>query len=493
MSGLSVSDVVSVSVTLAPQAAQVRNFGSLLLLGDSDIIDTTQRYRLYTSLAAVGGDFGSNAPEYAGARDFFSQSPQPQFIYVGRWAATATHGRLTCAVLSTAAQAMSNFTPILNGGVNFSVDGNAQNLSGLNFSAQTNLNGVATVIQNAFSGSATVIWDSVNSRFVIKSATTGAASAVTFGATGAGTDISHLIGSGATDGGYTTQGQAAETFESCVNTFTALTNVWYGLAHATTTTISDNDIVQVAQIIEASSPSHVYGVTTQEPGALLSTSNTDLAALLQAANLSRTFCQYSSTDPNAAISALGRAFTVNFDASLSTLTLKFKQESGITPETLTETQAAALTAKNCNVWVNYDNNTAILQQGTMANGYYFDEIHGADWFQNQIQTDVYNLLYTSPTKIPQTDAGINQIAAVITQDCEMAVNNGWVAPGLWTGPAVGALVPGQFLSTGFYVYQPPIASQSPSARTARQSPVIQVALKLAGAVHFASVIVNVNR
>lgn len=493
LSTLSVSDIVNVQVQMAPQAAQVRNFGSLLLLGDSVVIDVTQRYRLYTSLSSVGNDFGSTAPEYLAAQLFFGQSPQPQQLYVGRWAASATHGSLTGTPLTTAQQLLSNFTSVLNGGVNFTVDGNAQNLTGLNFSLQTNLNGVASVIQSAFSGAATVTWNATYGYFLVKSISTGTSSAVSFASAGAGTDISALLGLQSSQGGYTTAGIAAETIESCVNTFLSLTNVWYGLAVASTASISDNDLVSVAGIIEASIPSHVFGVTTQEAAALLATSTTDLAALLKAGNFSRTFCQYSSSNPNAAISAIGRAFTVDFTASNTTITLKFKQEPIVVAENLTESQAQALNGKNCNVWVNYDNNTAILQQGSMSNGFFFDEIHGVDWFQNQIQTDIYNALFTSPTKIPQTDAGISQLAAVITRDCEMAVNNGFVAPGVWTGPNIGAIVTGQFLSTGFYVFQPPIASQSQSARSARQSPTIQVAIKLAGAVHFANCIVSVNR
>lgn len=75
----------------------------------------------------------------------------------------------------------------------------------------------------------------------------------------------------------------------------------------------------------------------------------------------------------------------------------------------------------------------------------------------------------------------------------MAVNNGFVAPGVWGGPAIGAIVPGQYLSTGYYIYQPPIALQSAADRAARKSPPIQAAIKLAGAVHFAFIIVSVNR
>jgi hypothetical protein len=68
-----------------------------------------------------------------------------------------------------------------------------------------------------------------------------------------------------------------------------------------------------------------------------------------------------------------------------------------------------------------------------------------------------------------------------------------VAPGVWTGPPVGAISTGDTLSKGYYLYAPPIATQSDTDRAARKAPVIQAAIKLAGAIHFVNVLVNVNR
>src|SRR6185312_15757669 len=364
MPGLSVQDVVSVTIQMSPVASPLRNFGSLLVLGDSDIVDVQQRFRLYTTVAAVLADFGSNAPESAAAKLFFAQSPTPAQLYVGRWAAANTHGTLIGASLTATQQLMTNFTSILNGGVNFTIDGVAQNLTGLNFSLQSNLNGVAAVIQSALAGAASVVWNSVYSRFEIKSSTTGTSSAVSFASAGANQDISALLGLTATQGGYTVAGILAESIESAVSTFMNLTNAWYGLQIASTTAVADNDYVNVAGLIEASggSSSRIFGVTTQEQAALLSTSSTDLAALLQAGGYTRSFCQYSSSSPYASASIFGKAFGVNFQASNSTITLKFKQEPLITAETLTESQALALQNKNCNVFVNYNNSTAILQE-----------------------------------------------------------------------------------------------------------------------------------
>ena len=63
---------------------------------------------------------------------------------------------------------------------------------------------------------------------------------------------------------------------------------------------------------------------------------------------------------------------------------------------------------------------------------------------------------------------------------------------MWGGDGFGALNTGDTLTKGYYVYSP-IAQQAQAEREARKAPVMQVAIKLAGAVHFGDVIINVNR
>lgn len=491
--GLNVNDIVAVSVNLSPVAAQERNFGSLLILGDSAVIDTTQRLRLYSSIAQVGEDFLVTAPEYLAAEIFFEQSPQPTQCYIGRWASTATSGTLQGDALTAAEQALANFTAITNGGINFTIDGTAVDLTAINLSGATSLAGVASIITTALTTHGSCAWNPNQGNFSVTSATTGATSTVAFATAGVGTDISGLLGLSAIGGGYTVAGIAAETLASAVQTLDQMTSAWYGLQVASSTVPASADYTAVATYIQAASNSHIFGVTTQDPNALLSSSTTDLAYVLRTGDYSRTFCQYSSSSPYASASIFGRAFTVDFNAQNTTITLMFKQEPGITAETLTEAQAAALKAKNCNVFVNYNNATAILQNGVMASGQYFDVIHGTDWLQNAIQTAVYDLLYLSTTKVPQTDAGVNQIVATVASQCDQAAQNGLIAKGVWGGPAIGAIVTGQTLAKGYYIYAPPVSSQTAAARAARTAPTIQAAIKLAGAVQSANVIVNVNQ
>lgn len=378
--GLPVSNVVNVDVIMSPTAATGRNFGSLLILGTSTVIPVSERIRLYTGSEEIGADFGEDSPEYAAALVYFSQSPQPTQVYVGRWAKT---------------------------------------------------------LATAESGS-------------------------------------------------------VETLAQAITAVLQFTN-WYGLGIADDEDLTAAEITATAAAIQASNLSRVFAVTSDDSGIIDSASTTDIASTLKAAGYGRTFVQYSTKSKYAALSAFGRAFTVNFTGNNTTITLKFKTEPGVTYETLTSSQAAAVDAKNANVYVYYANDTAILQQGVMANGDFFDERHGLDWLQNYVQTNLFNLLYTSTTKIPQTEAGITRLLSNVEQSLDQAVSNGLVAAGVWNGGDIGQITAGDTLTKGYYVYAQPLSSQAQADREARKSPLIQAAIKLAGAIHYADVQINVVR
>ncbi|HAU5007068.1 TPA: DUF3383 domain-containing protein [Raoultella ornithinolytica] len=378
--GLPVSNVVNVDVIMSPVAATGRNFGALLILGTSTVIPVTERIRQYSAIEDIGDDFGVDSPEYEAATIFFSQSPKPTLVYIGRWAKTLTEG----------------------------------------------------------------------------------------------------------------EEGAVETLLQAVNASLQYTN-WYGLAIADSADLVEADVITVAAAIEASSLSRILAVTTDDVNVLVTGNTDNIGYKLKAASYSRTFWQYSSSSKYAAISAFGRAFTVNFTGNNTTITLKFKVEPGVTYETLTTAQASAIDAINGNVYVYYANDTAIIQQGVMANGDFFDERHGLDWLQNYVQTNLYNLLYTSTTKIPQTDAGVTRLMTNVEASLDQAVNNGLVAPGVWNGGSIGQIESGDTLTKGYYVYADAVANQAQSDREARKSPVIQAALKLAGAIHYGDVQINVVR
>lgn len=599
---LPVSRLVQATINLSPTAAATRNFGVLMIAGDSNVISGLERFRSYGGLTDVGGDFGNTTPEYLCAQSYFGQSPPPAQCMIGRFLATASAAQLPGAILTALQQTLSNFTAVTSGGFDVTVDGTSKTLSALNFSAALNLNGVAAIIQTALSGP-TCVWN--GSQFVISSSTTGAGVAalgtVTFsaapaandtvtingltitfvaasptgnqvligssaatsatnlhtflqastnadltvlnfsvsgdvvtiasnsvgtagnsiaiaksstaiavsGATlsggtnassvsyatspGSGTDISTLLGLTQALALPLVPGYPAEQPVDCVTALADLSTGWFGLHFATTANVTDSQSVAVAAFIEAQDVTRVFGVTTANTGCLSSLVTNDIGSQLLALGYLQSFAHYSSSNPYAAASLMGRAFSVDFTANKSTINLMFKQEPGVIAETLSTSQANVLQAKRINVFVNYNNSTAIIQYGTMAGPAYFDDIQGLDWFQNLVQTACYDLMYTTPTKIPQTDAGMNMFVTACSQACEAAINNGLVAPGTWTNTGFGQLQQGQFLSDGYYIFVQPLAQQSQSDREARKGTPIQIAVKLAGAIQDIDAIITVNR
>lgn len=600
---LSVSRLVRVVVNLSPLAAARRSFGILMVAGDSNVISGAERFRSYDSIEGVALDFGVDAPEYHAAALYFGQTPKPQTIMIGRWIRTASAALNIGGILTSSQQLISNWNVITDGAFTVLVDGVSKVLTGLDFSAVTNLNGVATVINAALTG-ADAFWD--GEKFYIESDTTGdgakatgtvtfttnvanndtltlngklitfktsspgaddvligasavasaanlqawlnanaaddsdlnvadystaagiltvdfkvigtggnaytvakssthltlsgatltggaVASSVGYATTGTGTDISAQLKLSSATNIALVDGYDAESPVECAAALANASTAWYGLMFQASVQPTDVQSLEVSDFVEALDIKRIYGVTITDTDVLSSLVSDDLASEMADAGYLRSFCQYSE-NVYAIASLFGRAFSVNFNANNSTITLMYKQEPSVTPADLTSTQADTLKAKRCNVFVEYVNDTSIIQYGVMSGSAYIDEIHGLDWLQDAVQNACYNLLYQSPTKIPQTDAGANQFVNAIQGVFNEAVNNGLVAPGVWNSPVeFGELTTGMYLKSGYYIYAQPMALQSQADRETRVAPPITTAIKLAGAIQELDVIIDVNR
>jgi len=497
---LSISRLVKVNVILAALAAQAQNLSTILVLTSNSVLDVIERLRTYTSITDVAADFGTAGLEYAAAVLAFQQQPQASSIKFGRWAKTASAGKLLAAPLSTANQAIAAWNAVTAGSLKIGVDAVAPvDVTGMNFATDTNLNAVATRLQAAIRAAngafvaMTVKYNADYLRFEFESGTTGATSKITFAAAAAtGTDVSVMLGARATStGAYVADGIALETALTAATLFDArFGRSWYGLVIPEGT---DADQVAVAGFIEATNNKHVFGVTTQDAGAVSAVGTTDVAYLLEQLAYSCTMTQYSSHSAYAVVSLMAKALSTNWAGNNTAITLMYKGEPGIVAEDIGETQALALEAKKCNAFVNYDNDTAIIQNGVMASGDFIDMITGAHAIAVDLQNELFNLLYTSPTKIPQTDAGANMSVATCEAVCGKYVTDGFLAPGVWDQTGFGNLAQGDFLPKGFYVYAPPLASQLKADRQARKHVPIQIAAKCAGAVHTFDLQLNVAR
>lgn len=498
-SSLPISSLINTTASLAAAAVQGQTTNSLLILGSSPGIDIVTRMEQFTSISEVATLFGSDAPETLAATVYFDQSPQPASVFIGRWAQTATAGQLFGSPLTPAQQLLSYWTGVTDGGFAITINGSAaEQVSGISFASATTLNGVAALIQAQLT-TATIVYSAIDGNFVITSSMTGATSTVSFATspTGEGvTDISAMLGlTAASSGAYVANGVAAESALTAATLFDAMFgNSWYAMSILGA---ADADHVAVSSFLASTTNKHFYQASTQEAGVLVSSDTTDIASILMASNVAKTAVQYNGSSPYSGISLMGRILTTDWSGTNTAISLMYQQEPSVTPDQLNSVQLAAMLRKNCNGFLAYNNGASIIQPGICSNGQYIDTVIGADALTLAIQTAVFNLLYTSTTKIPGTDAGNHRIKVVIEQVLAQFVANGFIAAGTWYGALFGSLQNGSdgtppTLTKGYYVYQPPVALQSAAQQAQRISVPFQIAANLAGAVQTASVAITLG-
>lgn len=270
---------------------------------------------------------------------------------------------------------------------------------------------------------------------------------------------------------------------------------WYaaafaGLTGEDTYALTDTQIEAIGDWVMAADKK-VFGVTTNKADHIEQEPTNPFKKLYDKL-ASRVLAIYDKNDPYAVMSLLARGLSVNFAANNSTITLKFKQLPGVTADTISLTEAAKCDALGINFYTYYDD-AAMVAEGKTIGKRFFDEIHGLDWFVDAVQKEVFAALYQSPTKVPLTDPGTTRLIDKVEKVGREGGNNGLIAPGVWTGDPFGTLETGDRLDEGFYVWADTVDNLSTSDREARKAPPIQVAIKLAGAIHSADIIVNFSR
>ena len=188
------------------------------------------------------------------------------------------------------------------------------------------------------------------------------------------------------------------------------------------------------------------------------------------------------------------ACSTNYSGNSTALTMNLKELTGILPD-LNLNQTYFTQAKQNGVDI-YGNTEGLSCVYSFDNGAYTDEVTGELWFKKALEVSGFNYLRKTNTKISQTEAGMAGLKNAYETRCIQAIRNGMIAPGTWND-SVPFGNPDDFLRNieekGYYIYSLPIAQQQQAEREQRIAPVVQIAVKLAGAFHSSNVIVNVQR
>lgn len=193
----------------------------------------------------------------------------------------------------------------------------------------------------------------------------------------------------------------------------------------------------------------------------------------------------------------GRAMSTNFNGANTASTMHGKTLSGITADSgISQSVLNTCIAVGVDTYVSVGAGAQYIGKvfSTGANDF-FDDVYNLDWLVFAIQVAGANALFTTSTKLPQTEPGMNVLKSAYIAVLQQAIANGFIAPGSWNSPNLFGNptdLKRNILNVGYYIYSQPVNQQTQAARAARQAPLVQIAIKYAGAIHSSSVVVNVN-
>lgn len=432
--------IVKVDISLDTTGVSTEGFSTILCVGPH--LHGLPRVSTYTAADQMLDDgFSADDPLYKMVSDAFSQTPSPAAVKVGRRQVNS------CTVTVAQLGATSAYTLTVSG---YGDDGN--------------------VTEKTYSYTN----DEGSSEDVLQ----GLSTAVTG-------DESALLSASYSDGVLTLQAkdpskpfalkassmlfvELGSVTESVAQTMAAVMNSdsdFYGVAF---TSKEQDDVLAMAEWAE--SAGKLYGTSFGGDTVKNSEMTTDTGSQLKAKNYYRTFWFYHSVEneyPEVAVMA--RCFAIDPGGE----TWALKKLAGITVDPLTETEFNAITGKNGNTFELF-RNVSVTQNGKVAAGEWIDIIRFRDWLEEEIKTNVFNLLINRD-KVPYTDAGIAAIESRIREALELGQSRGGIAPTEYDEDGNQNL--------GYTISVPLAANISANTKANRELTDVTFTARLAGAIH----------
>ena len=492
---LDIQDIVEVKATIAPGGVAPRQFGrTLLVITDEEFdADTDSRAQVFANIGEVADEYASDSEAYEAAQVYFSQTPYPQPLVIGRWSGQDRRAALIGGTPGTLSdlQAITSGTMTVQGATVTNPD----------LSSTTSYAEIATAVQTALRATAEaslddaeVSYDGGLGVFVVTLGFEAEGEPYDFTAAFADVSTGTLadeLGLDAASGAEIAVGHNGEPIEDALEAISAADDSWYFVA-ADSNIADTESAVSLAQWVETRQ--HMLALDTTEAQVTTPDEWSSLVATrLAPRDLDRTFVVWSASADHKALSMAARLSSVRFDGLNTLITPKFKSLPGTVPDVLNAAQQDELDRKRIGYYTRFGQD-AIFAEGWTLSGDWIDVRYWLDWITNAIQSEVFNLLRDHPARVSQTDEGLASITAAVERVCEAGRRNGGIAPGrvaesvandirlATNNPAfTGRLALGYLVSVGN------VADQLQVDRDARRSPPVRVWITGSGAIHFATV------
>ena len=435
------SDIANVSISLQTGGLTQQGFGTGLILGYS-MTGWTERSRTYSSITGVAADFATTTPEYKAANAYFSQTPRPEQLVIGRGTLKPT----MIFKLTVASVLNSQKYSVVLAGTQFDVtsDGTATN------------DEIIVLLQAAVAAAATTAGFT---------AAIGGVAPNTF-LTLTGNAVGNWMSFYPTDPALLTlqQTTANPGIATDLDAIVVENNDWYALM-----TLYNSSACVLAAAGWTESKDKIYGVQVidSECATVAAGIATDISKALQTAAYFRTWDTYHP-DNGQFIDAATFGRLLPYIPGSETWfgkTLAGVSAMGtVPPFKMTETWRQNLIAKNAGYYYTIAGRN-ITAEGKVAAGEWIDTIRGRDRLKARIQEAVA-LVVMNSDKVPYTDAGIGKLDNAIRGCLRLSVGDG-------------------FLTDAYTVVVPTAASQALVDKSARILRGYSFTAPIAGAIHVA--------
>ena len=490
MGEIALTNTINVSLSSAPRGLGEFSTNTILLATNEAPL-SAEPYIWAVNATDIINEYGSTSLTAKMGTALFTPVPnlrtgKGQVLVVPYVATNATHGKTTTVAITETI--LTALKLVADGELTVTIDGTDYHVKGLDFTVINTVADVVKVLKNQNLDVDIEVVDTNKIQFTSRMyGLTDSAVALKATTSATGTDI---YGSSYLDGAnqVTTAGTNATGVK--LKDLVAQADEYGYFGAVITTQKCENDLV-VENATYIQSQDHIYFEGTK------SLKNMGvLGASIESAGLKKTHLLAHSEDEKVAIATYATiACSTNYSGTDTALTMNLKELTGVQPD-LNLNQTYYNLAKNNGVDI-YGSTCGLSCVYSFDNGAYTDELTMDLWLKKALEVAGFNYLRKTNTKIPQTEAGMTGLKNAYIQVLEQGVRNGCIGTGLQWADSIPFGDPETFqeniAKNGYYVYSIPIAQQSQVERENREAPLIQIAIKRAGAIHSSNVIVTIQR
>ncbi|PYZ35404.1 hypothetical protein DNK77_25915 [Enterobacter cloacae complex sp.] len=423
----------------------------------------------FTNKEDVAAYFGSSSPEFSMAEVYFqgydNSTKTPGALLFARFnpadaAAWLRSGSMAAVTLDQ--------LKLLSGVLTLTVDGTAHTSASIDLSTATSFAMAADLIETGIGSSVTVEFDTTQKRFIITSATDGAASTITY-ATGT---LSAGLKLTAATGAQLSQGANEAVVTTAMQSVLDSSQNW--AIFTTSFTPTEQEALDFSAWVNGQNYRFGYVPFTLEESALVSGSTDTLAyKIISTYDYSNVVPVFG--DQTHAASVIGYAASLDFDRQEGRVPFKFRSLGGLLPEVTTSANYDALIANGYNFYGQYAENKVdenYWADGTVTGDFkWVDSFCFQMWLNANLMGDAIQL-FKSNRSLPYNTRGDAAIEASFADTINQGISFGGIRTGIDLSSsqiseinnAVGADVTASITAKGWYLFIPKATAEQREER-----------------------------